>query len=36
MRKFKYIFDGGDAGSKKLKRGNGDAYGGVWRNLGVA
>jgi hypothetical protein len=31
QKKLKFIFDGGDYGSKKCKRG----YGGVWRESGV-
>jgi hypothetical protein len=32
-KKLKQSSDGGDSGSKKWKRGYGDAYGGVWRSL---
>jgi hypothetical protein len=36
LKKLHLRSDGGESGSKKFKRGNGDAYGGVWRSLRLA
>jgi hypothetical protein len=35
-KKFKLIYDGGESGSNKRKRGYGGAHGGVWRSLHLA
>jgi hypothetical protein len=35
-KKLKLSSEGGDSGSKKCKRGYGDAYDGVWQSLRLA